>query len=250
MMRLIKYLKPYLLSILIAIALLFIQANADLALPDYLSRIVNNGIQQGGIENAVPVAIRQTEMDKLVLFMSEQDKGMVLGDYSLVNETSPDFNQTLGEYPILATEPVYVLNKVDQAEIDRLDPLMGKALLVKSFIQQMMADPTKAAGMAQGLGIDLTKLPPGTDLFSVLSQLPATQLSAITRMIDQNFTTYNDKMIIQMAAGPVKAEYVALGMDTAALQNNYILQVGGLMLLLTLLSGVSTIAVSYLAARN
>lgn len=250
MMRLIKYLKPYLLSILIAIALLFIQANADLALPDYLSRIVNNGIQQGGIENAVPVAIRQTEMDKLVLFMSEQDKGMVLGDYSLVNETSPDFNQTLGEYPILATEPVYVLNKVDQAEIDRLDPLMGKALLVKSFIQQMMADPTKAAGMAQGLGIDLTKLPPGTDLFSVLSQLPATQLSAITRMIDQNFTTYNDKMIIQMAAGPVKAEYVALGMDTAALQNNYILQVGGLMLLLTLLSGVSTIAVSYLAART
>ena len=250
MMRLIKYLKPYTLSILIAIALLFIQANADLALPDYLSRIVNNGIQQGGIENAAPVAIRQTEMDRLVLFLSEQEKGMVLGDYSLVDENSPDYEQTLSKYPILATEPVYVLTKVDQAEIDRLDPLMGKALLVKSFIQQMMADPTKAPGMAQGLGIDLTKLPPGTDLFSVLSQLPTTQLSAITRMIDQNFATYNDKMISQMAAGPVKAEYVALGMDTAALQNNYILRVGGLMMLLTLLSGVSTIAVSFLAART
>ncbi len=64
MLRLIKDLKPYLFSILLAIALLFVQANADLALPDYLSKIVNNGIQQGGVENAVPVAIRQSEMDK------------------------------------------------------------------------------------------------------------------------------------------------------------------------------------------
>ncbi len=62
MFRLVKYLKPYLWLILIAVALLFVQANADLALPDYLSRIVNNGIQQGGIDTAVPVAIRQTEM--------------------------------------------------------------------------------------------------------------------------------------------------------------------------------------------
>ena len=60
MLRLTKYLKPYLLAILIAIALLFAQANADLALPDYLSKIVNNGIQQGGVESAVPKASRQS----------------------------------------------------------------------------------------------------------------------------------------------------------------------------------------------
>ena len=60
MLRLFKYLKPYWLLILIAVALLFVQANADLALPDYLSKIVNNGIQQSGVENAVPAAIRQS----------------------------------------------------------------------------------------------------------------------------------------------------------------------------------------------
>jgi ATP-binding cassette subfamily B protein len=49
--------------VLITILLLFVQANADLALPDYMSKIVNVGIQQGGIENAVPTAIRQSEMN-------------------------------------------------------------------------------------------------------------------------------------------------------------------------------------------
>jgi ATP-binding cassette subfamily B protein len=62
MLRLIKYLKPYALLIILSIGLLFVLAFADLALPDYLSRIVNNGIQQSGVENAVPKAIRQSEM--------------------------------------------------------------------------------------------------------------------------------------------------------------------------------------------
>ena len=75
MLRLIKYLKPYAPLILLAIVLLFVQANADLALPDYMSDIVNVGIQQGGVANAVPVAIRQAEMDKLTIFMSAADKG-------------------------------------------------------------------------------------------------------------------------------------------------------------------------------
>ena len=70
MFKLMKFAKPYMWMLLLAIALLFAQANFDLALPDYLSRIVNNGIQQAGVENAVPQAIRQSEINKLVLFMS------------------------------------------------------------------------------------------------------------------------------------------------------------------------------------
>ena len=74
--------------ILITIALLFIQANADLALPDYMSKIVNNGIQQGGVENAVPIAIRKSEMDRLVIFLNAEEKNMVLGYYLLFDITS------------------------------------------------------------------------------------------------------------------------------------------------------------------
>ena len=78
MLRLVRYLRPYLLLIVITIVLLFVQANADLALPDYLSHIVNVGIQQGGVENAVPVAIRQSQMERLLVFMSAEEQAQWL----------------------------------------------------------------------------------------------------------------------------------------------------------------------------
>jgi len=250
MIRLVKYLKPYILLILLTIALLFVQANADLALPDYLSRIINNGIQQGGVENAVPKAIRQSAMDKLVLFLSAEDKAAVLGDYTLVDRNSPDYDKYAKDYPALANEPVYVLNSIDKAETDKLNPIMGKALLVVSFIQQVMADPAKAAALGQGMGFDLSRLPAGMDLFSMLSKLPASQLTMLTAAIDQKFAALGDRMITQTAVAAVKAEYDALGMDTGKLQSDYILHVGGLMLLVTLISVSCTVAVGFLSART
>src|SRR5512142_1449071 len=102
MLKLAKYLKPYLPMILLAIVLLFIQANADLALPDYMSRIVNVGIQQGGVENAVPLAIRQSEMGRLVVFLSAGQKAEVLAAYTLIDPHSPEYDQTLQDYPVVA----------------------------------------------------------------------------------------------------------------------------------------------------
>jgi ATP-binding cassette subfamily B multidrug efflux pump len=165
MLRLLKYLKPYTLLVVLAIVLLFVQANADLALPDYMSKIVNVGIQQGGVENAVPVAIRQAEMNKLTIFMSASDKARVLGDYTLVDKNSSTYAADVKLYPVLAQEPVYVLNKIDSTETAWLNPVMGKSFLIVSGIQQVLADPAKAAAMGQGLGFDLSKLPPGMDIF-------------------------------------------------------------------------------------
>ena len=250
MLRLTRYLKPYILLILLTIALLFVQANADLALPDYLSKIVNNGIQQGGVENAVPKAIRQSEMNKLILFMSAEDKVTVLGDYTLVDKGSPDYDMYVKDYPILANKPVYVLNKIDKADTDKLDPVMGKALLVVSFLEQVLADPAKAATLGQGMGFDLSKIPPGMDLFTLLGQLPPQQLATMTATINEKFATLGDSMITQMAVGAVKSEYAALGMDTGKLQTNYIVRVGSLMLLVTLLSAACTIIVGFLSART
>jgi ATP-binding cassette subfamily B multidrug efflux pump len=250
MLRLARYLKPYIYLILLTIALLFVQANADLALPDYMSKIVNNGIQQGGVENAVPTALRQSEMNKLVIFMSTDNKTLVLGDYALVDKNSPDYAKYITQYPALANEPVYVLNNIATAENSKLNPVMGKALLIVSTIQQIMTDPTKAAAMGQGLGFDLSKLPPGMDVFSLLSNLPATQLSQVVTGIDQKFATLGNSMITQIAVGSVKAEYTALGMDTTKLQTNYIINTGTLMLLLSLLSITCTVVVSFLSAKT
>ena len=250
MLRLARYLKPYALLILLTIALLFVQANADLALPDYMSRIVNNGIQQGGVENAVPAAIRQSEMNKLVIFMSTDNTALVLGDYTLVDSNSPDYAQLVEEYPNLANEPIYVLNEIDRAESNRLNPVMGRALLIVSTIEQVMADPARAAAMGQGLGFDLSQLPPGMDVFGLLSSLPSARLSQVTAAIDQRFATLGGSMITQMAVGAVRAEYAALGLDTSRLQTNYIMHTGVLMLLVSLLSITCSVVVGFLAAKT
>ena len=250
MVRLAKYLKPYLLLILVAIVLLFIQANADLALPDYMSRIVNYGIQQNGVENAVPQAIRQSEMDRLTRFMSRADQDLVLSHYTLVDENSPGYSMELESYPELANQPVYVLNPIDKTTIAALNPILGKAFLVVSSIEQMQADPEKAAALSGGMGIDLSKVPAGMDLFAVLEMLPEQQLAQITAGINEKFSSLGDSMVNQMAVAAVKKEYDALGMDTGKLQSNYILNIGVMMLALSLISGFATIIVGLLASRT
>ncbi len=249
MFKILKYLKPYLLLIVIAVGLLFVQAQADLALPDYMSKIINDGIQQGGIINAVPTAIRQSEMNKLTTFMSEDEKAGVLADYTLVNSGSTESQQYVDEYPTLATESIYVLNKIDQTETDKINPIMGKSFLAVYAVNEIMADPSKAAAMMQGSALDLSKIPPGQDVFTVLQSLPADVKSKITSAINEKFATLNTSMITQTAVTQVKAEYAALGMDTGKIQMNYVINIGILMLLVTLVSAVCTILVGFLSAR-
>ena len=108
-MRMSKYSKPYLGMLFFAISLLFVQAYADLSLPSYLGNIVNIGIQQGGIENAVPLGINSTEMDWVVLFMNNVNRTYVFGNYTLINNFSADYNSYLQKYPVLQNISIYVL---------------------------------------------------------------------------------------------------------------------------------------------
>jgi ATP-binding cassette subfamily B protein len=250
MRRLLKYLRPYTLLIILSIALLFVLAFANLALPDYLSRIVNVGIQQNGVENAVAEAVRGSTMDKLLVFMSEEDQALVLDSYVLVEPGSPEAEQHVEDYPALADEPVYVLQDVDQDIVDELNTAMGQAWLVVSGIEQMMADPSQALPMGEGFDFDPSMIPEGVDIFSLLGQMPTAQRAQMGERITEAFAALGDSMVNQMAVVAVEAEYEALGMDTAKLQTDYMLRTGGMMLLISLVGGVATIAVGYLASRT
>jgi ATP-binding cassette subfamily B protein len=251
MLRLAKYLKPYTLLILIAIALLFVQANADLALPDYMSKIVNIGIQQGGVENAVPEAIRQSEMNRLFIFMTTDEQTTVLANYTLIDSSSAEYDTYLEEYPALADGPIYVRNNIDQATIDTLNPIMGKALLIVYGIEQAATNPEQASVMASQYGFDLSQIPAGMDIFTVLaSPMGQQMLPQMLEGINSRFSTMDSSTIVQAAASAVKAEYAALGMDTGKLASNYIWLAGANMLLLTLLSVACTVIVGFLSART
>ena len=77
MNKLIRFLKPFTLLILLAVLLLYTQAMAELALPDYMSRIVNNGIQQSGIENAIPEIMTEQDFGNLLLLMTDEEKSEI-----------------------------------------------------------------------------------------------------------------------------------------------------------------------------
>ncbi len=263
MLRLLKYFKPFLLLVILAIALLFVQANADLALPDYLSKIVNIGIQSGGVANGYPQAIRQSEMNRVTIFLSTDDKARVLKDYTLIDPSSPDYAKYLEQYPALKDGPIYVANTLDQAETDWLNPVMARNLLIVYSIEQVITNPSQAAAQGQTMGekmaqclpggfnlSQLSQLPQGVDPFTMLGQIPAATLSQFSICIGNNFSAIGTSTLIQAAAVAIQAEYKALGMDLTTVSNNYILNTGGIMLLLTLLSAICTIVVGFLSART
>lgn len=246
MLGLFKYLKPFSGLIIAAILLLFVQAMADLALPDYMANIVNKGIQQGGIVHAVPAAIRKSRMAGLTLFMTEGQKDRVLGSYDLLDRSSPYYGKYVRFYPGLADEPVFVLKtELDNAEIAALDPIVGKALITVSTIERMQAEaeggPLEFAGQ---------QIPAGADLLALFKNLPPEQRNKISAEINKRFTALGEGMIVQAAAGAVKAEYAALGMDTDKIQNRYILRTGLIMLVVSIISAVCIISVGFLGSRT
>ena len=249
MLRLFRFIRHYTPLILGAIVLLFVQANADLALPDYLSHIVNIGIQQGGVDSAVPRALRASTFERGLLFLTPDEAARVQEAYVRVEPTAADYPAYQAQYPGLGGQALYVLKPLDQAAHDALAPLVGRALTTVSFLEQAQADPTKAATLAQGMGFDPTKLPPNVTLFDALGRLPAAQRAQMTAAIQERFAALGENIVAQMGIAAAKAEYQALGMNTAALQNSYILRIGGLMLLITLVSVTATILVGLLSAR-
>jgi ATP-binding cassette subfamily B protein len=232
-----------------AIILLFAQANFDLALPDYLSQIVNTGIQQSGVEDPVPVALRQSAMERLNLFLSEEDAAAVRASYTLIQPGSIEADNYIESYPLVADEAIFVLDDISQEERDALSAPLARSLLVVSVMEQVMANPEQAAEMLGGDNIDLSALPPGTDIFALLAQLPAAQRAELASGANEQFAALGESLINQTAVIQVKAEYEALGADIAQQQSSYILRIGAVMLGITLLSAVATICVSFLSAK-
>jgi len=242
--KLAKYLKPYVFLLFMAIFFVVVQAMSDLSLPDYMSNIVNKGIQQGGIVNAVPEAIRKTQMDKVLLFVSDRDKERILNDYKLIDKSSSEYEKYLKKYPILSKEAIYVLKKVDKKEIDKLNIPMAKALLTVAGIEKAKANAKNGVIEFNG-----KQIPANIDIFMILSQLPKDQLLKIRDEIDEKFSSLGDNLVVQAAAAVIKDEYKKVGIDTGKLQTNYILHVGLLMLLITILSAFSTIMVAFFGSK-
>ena len=205
MLKVFKYLKSSIFSVLAIILLLFIQAFLDLTLPDYTSKIVNVGVQQGGIENAAIEKIGENTLNKLVLFMDSNDSKYILNHYEKTDTYKG--------------EKIYTIK--EDSNIAKISSIMAKPMLIVSFAEQSSSDNNASISF---------KIPEGQDLYQVLAMMDKTQKNTMLKDIDKKIKDIPDTIIDQAAVSYVKAEYQRIGVDTDQIQTMYILKVGLIML--------------------
>ncbi|MCH1942308.1 ABC transporter ATP-binding protein [Holdemania massiliensis] len=234
----VKYLKPFALSIAAVIVLLFAQAQCELALPDYMADIVDVGIQSSGISSAVPEVIRESEAEKLFLFMNEEDRQLFQSSYTLV-EAGQASAQQIKKAPTAEQEPVYFLNSLEEEQRSQLSAALSPAEMIVLTIPSL-----KETEAFQELN-----LPEDVDLFSLLSQMPQEQFDAVMTQINAGIQDAAENASTVASAQFVKMEYRAIGINTDSIQLNYIFSSGLRMLGVALFGTICAIVVTFLASR-
>ncbi len=243
MRKLIKHLKPFTWAIVAIFVLLFAQAMADLSLPGYMANIVNIGIQQNGIQNAVPQAISQTEFNKIAIFMTESQINEFKGDYILLDKQSlsaTDYANDLKTYPQLANIDIYKLNTTNKKEIAQLNTILSKAIPPVLAIEQN--------GLAAYAGSSV-QIPAGVDPFAVIAQLPPAQLAALKSAAETQINAIEPDLLTEYSVAYLSVQYKALGMNASSIQHKYLFDIGALMVLITLASAACSVTVGYISAR-
>lgn len=250
MFKLRKYVRPFLGSILVIIALLFGQAMCELAMPDYMSDIVNVGINAGGIENGVFDALSETRYDQLALLMNEEEKTIFQNSYTLTTPQSATESER-EKYPALANENVYILNDLSSQEETALNQALSQAEAMVMSLEQLTAntDPASLNEQQQQILTVLENLPEGTTISDILAKMPQKTLDTLR----EQFASYTEVMgqstLDTANASLVKQEYQSLGMNTDHIQNRYLFENGAKMLFVALASAALAVAVGFLASR-
>ena len=244
MLKLKRYLKPYIALFLGAIILLFGQALLELTLPNYMSDIVNVGLQQGGITYSAPEAIDTQSMQLMQLFMSEEDRESVEGVYAALSE-GEQLTELQKTYPNLKAGD-YALIEERSEGTDAADAAFSRASYA---LVQTMESMAAQSGQSAPSGSSTE----GTiDLSAVGQLLSVLQNPAMQDTIEQSIQTAAvtpESMISQTGPVLVKSFYKALGADTDAIQTNYILGDGLKMLGLTVLLTCCAIGAGFCLAQ-
>ena len=260
MLKLKRYLKPFIWVLLLTFLLLFGQAMCDLSLPNYMSNIVNIGLQQNGIEEAAPEALSQKGLMFIENFMSEEEKELVRSGYTLKkgDEKDADGKEIQSLYPAAADGEIYV--KTDRDHEEELDTAFGNASWTFVQVLQSMdslpgvealpsgdvsAPPSDPPEEESALGMEDLKLEQLYAMQPMLAQLPPGKLEAAQKAALATDEAFRK----QSAVVFVRGFYEELGVDVSAIESSYVLRMGLVMLIVALLGGVATILVSLISSR-
>lgn len=241
-MRIFKYFKRYWISVLLILALLILQAFAELSLPNYTSDIVDVGIQQSGIENSVADQMRPETLDQIELFMDDDQANLVTGSYSLGTDGFLHLN----------------VDRSDTATIDALDDAMAAPEAIVGMLRDGIDAQTlssssdsqqdqELAAMAQANGgtitIDQFELAVNEGLIS------HDDLLSMKQSLVDAMGNISGSVLSQRAVSFVTSEYTAMDLDTSSIQSAYLNRIGLIMLELSGIGLLASILVGLLGAR-
>ena len=239
MRKLFQFLKPYAPRVLLILCVLVVQAYCDLSLPTYTSNIVNVGIQQSGIDEEIPENISEEEMNRLLLFVSEDDRQDIQDAYEKSSE-SFDYD---GEVLTLKDSV-----KSDDEKLDALTEEMKLPMMLTAGFENG-SDTTKQ--MEGQLKEQMSQVPgiEKMSVFDIFGMMNDTQRAAIVDKITKQMDKMPDSILDQTAISYVKSTYEQIGMDTGHMSTVYILKTGAKMMGLAALGMAASILACLMASR-
>ena len=239
MIKLSRYLKPFILPVLLAIVLLFVQAICDLNLPNYMSDIVNVGIQSNGIENAAPEAISENGMELIRCFASDEEKKILEENYMKIFAGDTEY---IKDYPEVANTNIYVLK--DNANIEKLNQIFQIAdrAFINVMTEMSAGAENEEKAISDNTQIDFSQV---YEMLPMLQSLPQEQVAKARTMAEQ----MDETMLSQVAVVFTQSFYEELGVEVSKIQTNYIISTGAKMLGMTLIVATAAVLVSFVATR-
>ena len=252
MLKVLKNLKKSLGAVIIIVILLCVQASTDLALPDYTSKIVNEGIQSGGILNAVPDAISKEDMDAMLIFTDKDEE--ILENYTLVGSV-----QNMQEEKILKKyfgkdydiEPntIYVLRDIKEEKEEELSGIIAGPLMEMTAVTKEETANQIKEQILQNVPEEQKQYMQNSSIMEIIEQMPEAQreqfLTGFTNQIEQ----MSDSIKEQAAISSVKQVYQNLGINTDKIQNDYIFNTGLQMLGIALITMLCAVSIMLLSSR-
>lgn len=213
--KIMKYLGEHKAAVFIIFALLVVQAYCDLSLPQYMSDIVDIGIQQSGVEYAVPEEMRTETFEGLGLFLPEEDEAKLRGSYEKADNGN------------------YKLKALDEEEMKEMEGLLGMPMVAMS-------------SMTEETGMEIS------DLRAMVEsgQMTKEQILQAQQAAKEKMGDMSESIVSQRARLMVREEYEALGYHMVDYQNRYMLRTGGKMLAVSIIMMLAAIVVGFFASRT
>ncbi|MBE6038311.1 MAG: ABC transporter ATP-binding protein [Anaerofustis stercorihominis] len=247
MFKLFKRIDNLVVPLLICVLLLSGQVWTELELPVHTANIINVGIQQGGIEQAVPEVMTPDEYDSLTALMSSTDEDIVEINYSLIDSSDPLYTAVKEEYPNIPSS-VYVLNEtVTEGTMISLDTAFSNAILMKTVVAGTNENYKQYEEQLHSLMQEPYRTE--KDLEGMLSAMEPEKADEFIATAQSLFTNISTSLVNQAAIDHIKTSYEVLGFDIVGLQMGYLFSEGGIMLLVAGFATLISIVMSFVQSR-